>query len=54
MAPDDGKAVADLANSVGVTLNTVRTNLKSIFAKTGTTRQAQLVALILTSVAVLT
>jgi len=49
----DGKVVEGLATELGVTLNTVRTHLKNIFAKTGTTRQAQLVALILSSVAVL-
>jgi len=49
----DGKVVEGLATELGVTLNTVRTHLKNVFAKTGTTRQAQLVALILSSVAVL-
>lgn len=47
----DGKSVEDIAALHGVSLNTVRTHLKTIFAKTGTNRQAQLVALMLRSVA---
>lgn len=48
-----GKAVDDLAAGLGITLNTMRTHLKSIFAKTGTNRQAQLVSVILASIAAL-
>ncbi len=49
----DGKGVEGLAMQLGISLNTARTHLKNIFAKTGTNRHAQLVALILGSVAVL-
>ncbi|MGH7057804.1 MAG: helix-turn-helix transcriptional regulator [Acetobacteraceae bacterium] len=48
-----GTAADDLAAGLGITLNTVRTHLKNIFAKTGTSRQAQLVSVILTSIAAL-
>ena len=47
----EGKSVNDISAQQGITLNTTRVHLKSIFAKTGTARQAQLVALILRSVA---
>lgn len=50
----DGKTVEDIATSYGVSLNTVRTHLKTVFAKTGTNRQVQLVALLLRSVAAIT
>ena len=40
--PESDDAVAE---TDGVTINTVRTQLKSIFAKTNTSRQAQLVRL---------
>jgi len=46
-----GKSVDDVAAQQRITLNTLRVHLKNIFAKTGTARQAQLVALILRSVA---
>ena len=46
-----GYSTDDIARSQRITPNTVRVHLKSTFAKTGTTRQAQLVALILRSVA---
>ncbi|MGH7108305.1 MAG: helix-turn-helix transcriptional regulator [Acetobacteraceae bacterium] len=49
-----GRGVDDLAAGVGITLNTARTHLKNIFAKTGTSRQAQLVSVILAGVAALT
>ena len=49
-----GRAAEDLAGRLGVSLNTVRTHIKNVLAKTGTSRQAQLVALILGSVATLT
>ena len=48
-----GKALADIAAGQRITLNTTRVHLKSIFAKTSTSRQAQLVSLILSSVATL-
>jgi DNA-binding CsgD family transcriptional regulator/PAS domain-containing protein len=47
----DGKTIAEIAATHRATLQTVRTQLKSIFAKTGTNRQAQCVAVILRSVA---
>lgn len=49
----NGAAVDGLAARLGISLNTAKTHLKNIFAKTGTSRQAQLVALILSSVAIL-
>lgn len=42
-----GKDLADAAEALGVTLGTARVYLKSIFAKTHTRRQAELVGLIL-------
>ena len=42
-----GNRLEDAAEDLGVSLNTVRTHLKRIFAKTGTDRQADLVRLIL-------
>jgi DNA-binding CsgD family transcriptional regulator len=47
----EGKSLADVATRQGIALNTIRVHLKNIFAKTGTARQGQLVALILRSVA---
>jgi DNA-binding CsgD family transcriptional regulator/PAS domain-containing protein len=47
----DGKSIDAIAAHQGITVNTARVHVKNIFAKTGTTRQAQLVALILRSVA---
>lgn len=48
-----GKSLDEIATGQGITLNTARSYLKSVLAKTGTNRQAQLVALILGSVAAL-
>lgn len=50
----DGKSVNEIGTASGISLNTARTHVKNIFAKTGTNRQSQLVALLLRSVAVLT
>jgi DNA-binding CsgD family transcriptional regulator len=47
----EGKSIEEIAGLLGITLNTARTHLKSIRAKTGTTRQAELVALLWRSVA---
>jgi DNA-binding CsgD family transcriptional regulator/PAS domain-containing protein len=47
----EGASVDGLANAFGISLNTVRNHIKSILAKTGARRQAELVALILRSVA---
>jgi DNA-binding CsgD family transcriptional regulator len=43
----EGKSVEEIASGAGVSLNTTRVHLKSIFGKTGTNRQAHLVALLL-------
>jgi DNA-binding CsgD family transcriptional regulator len=48
-----GRDLTDIAAGQRITRNTIRAHLKSIFAKTGTSRQAQLVSLILSSVATL-
>jgi DNA-binding CsgD family transcriptional regulator len=50
----DGKSVEEIAASVGVTVNTIRTHVKSILGKTGANRQSQLVGLLLRSVAIMT
>jgi DNA-binding CsgD family transcriptional regulator len=42
-----GKELADVAETLGITLGTARVYLKGIFAKTHTRRQAELVSLIL-------
>lgn len=49
----DGKALDDIACIRRISLNTARSHLKSVLAKTGTDRQAALVALVLRSVATL-
>lgn len=41
-----GEAIDGIAVSRGVSITTIRSQLRSIFAKTGTSRQAQLVALL--------
>jgi len=46
----NGMSVSDTAAHLGVALNTVRTHLRSIFSKTGVSRQSQLVHLIHTRV----
>ena len=48
-----GFSLADAADRLGLTENTVRTYCKTIMSKVGVGRQADLVALILRSVAVL-
>lgn len=47
----DGATPQEIAKANRVSVNTIRTQLRNIFAKTGTNRQAQLVALLLRSVA---
>ncbi|WP_181705740.1 helix-turn-helix transcriptional regulator [Chthonobacter rhizosphaerae] len=42
----EGKTPADLARTLGVSVDTVRTQLKSVFAKVGVSRQADLVRLL--------
>lgn len=49
----DGKTLDELSVERGTTLNTVRSQLKSVFGKTGANRQADLVSLILASPAYL-
>jgi len=49
----DGYSLDESAAAIGVTRNTVRTHLRSIFTKTGVTRQTLLVRLVLNSVAAL-
>jgi DNA-binding CsgD family transcriptional regulator/PAS domain-containing protein len=41
-----GKTIAEYANETGLSRNTVRNQLAAVFAKTGTTRQTELVGLI--------
>ena len=42
----EGAALADVAHRLGMQLGTVRVHLRSVFAKTATNRQAELVALL--------
>jgi DNA-binding CsgD family transcriptional regulator len=44
-----GKTVHDLAREAGLALGTIRQQLKSVFSKTGVSRQADLVALLVGS-----
>jgi DNA-binding CsgD family transcriptional regulator len=41
-----GQSVEDVAKSLGISKNTVRTHLRKVFSKTGITRQTQLIAFI--------
>ena len=41
-----GQSLEEYASAANVTLNTVRSQLKALFQKTGTKRQAELVALL--------
>jgi DNA-binding CsgD family transcriptional regulator len=43
----DGHAANEVANIVGVTKNTVHSQIKSIFSKTGVKRQSELIRLLL-------
>jgi DNA-binding CsgD family transcriptional regulator/PAS domain-containing protein len=47
----DGRSLEEAAAARGVTRNTARTQLKHVFAKTGTKRQGELVRLVLAGVA---
>jgi DNA-binding NarL/FixJ family response regulator len=49
----EGKSLEEIAPEAGITLNSARTYLKQVFAKTGTNRQADLVRMVLTSPAVM-
>lgn len=42
----DGRSIEQIALSSGLSLNTIRTQLKSVFSKTGVQRQAELVSLL--------
>ena len=42
----EGATLADVARRLDMQVGTVRVHLRSIFAKTGTNRQAELVALL--------
>ena len=44
-----GKTVDDLANEAGLAVGTVRQQLKSVFSKTGVSRQTELVAVLIGS-----
>jgi len=46
----DGHAPRKIAEMVGVTDNTVRSQIKSIFSKTGVKRQGELIRLLLSGV----
>lgn len=46
---DRGRGLPSVAQDLGITLNTAKTHLKAIYAKTGTDRQARLTRLILES-----
>lgn len=42
----EGKSVAEAAESMEVSMNTVRAHLKRLFVKTGTSRQSELMLLL--------
>ena len=42
----EGAPPADIARSLGVSINTIRTHLSHVFEKTGTKRQADLIRLL--------
>ena len=42
-----GESLAEIARTHGISVKTVRTQLKAVFAKTGTHRQAELAAMML-------
>jgi DNA-binding CsgD family transcriptional regulator len=49
--PTNGRSVAEIAVRQPIAVPTVRVHVRKVLAKTGTTRQAQLVSLILRSAA---
>lgn len=53
MALADGMSLDSIAKDRYISLNTARTHLKNVLAKTGTNRQSQLVALLLRSAAMM-
>jgi DNA-binding CsgD family transcriptional regulator len=46
----EGRSLEQVAAARGVTMNTVRSQLKQVFSKTDTKRQGELVRLVLTGV----
>jgi DNA-binding CsgD family transcriptional regulator len=46
----EGRSLEEVAEARGVTMNTVRSQLKQVFSKTDTKRQGELVRLVLTGV----
>jgi DNA-binding CsgD family transcriptional regulator len=46
----EGRSLEEVASARGVTMNTVRSQLKQVFSKTDTKRQGELVRLVLTGV----
>ena len=47
----EGRSLEEVARTRGVTINTVRSQLKQVFSKTDTSRQGELVHLVLSGVA---
>ena len=47
----EGNSLEEVAAQRGVTMNTVRSQLKQVFSKTDTSRQGELVHLVLTGIA---
>jgi DNA-binding CsgD family transcriptional regulator len=42
----EGKSIEQISSATGISQNTIRTHLKSVFQKTGVERQAELVSLL--------
>jgi DNA-binding CsgD family transcriptional regulator/PAS domain-containing protein len=49
----DGVSIIDASSSLGISENTARVQLRSVFTKTGTHRQTDLIRLVLTSLAII-
>ena len=49
----DGASIIEAASALGISENTARAQLRSVFAKTGTHRQPELTRLVLTSLAII-
>ncbi len=47
-----GRSVSDAARELGITINTARTHLKHLYSKTGTSRQSELVRLLVSMPAI--